>query len=78
MELNKRTKRNIAKITGRSVSDLLIQEPVEDFRLRKLQRHRLLENVDTLIRGNPQLTMGYVTPPKVVDEYFKKRQERRV
>lgn len=76
MELQRITKRNITKITGLPISDLLGKKPVGDVRLKKLQRQQTSGSEDLLVRGNPQLTMGRSTPIKVVDAYFDNKERK--
>lgn len=75
MELQKITKQNIAKITGLRMADLLEKNPVENDRLKKLRQQRPSGEMDLLVRGNPQLTLGCVTSIKAVDLYFDKKKK---
>ena len=72
------TKRNIEATTGVAFPELLSKDPVRDPRLRKLTGRRAPAPEDPLVRGNPELTMGYVTTLEEVDAYFdEKTKERR-
>lgn len=75
MELQKTTKLNIIKTTGLPISSLLDKKPVADARLKKLQRQPACHNVDVLVRGNPQLTVGQVTPTETVYAYFENKRK---
>lgn len=77
-ELKERTKRGIERTTGVAFSELLEKDPVRDPRLGRLRSCRAPAVPDPLVGGNPQLTMGYITPLEEVDAYFdKKTKERR-
>ena len=79
MELQKITRQNIVTTTGQSMEDLLGTPPVRNVLLNKLKRPRSSQDIDLLVRGNPQLTLGLVTPIEVVDAYFDcKSQERKL
>lgn len=73
MELQKYTRKNIVITTGCSMKDLLEKSPVENSRLNILKRHHASKDVDLLVRGNPQLTLGLVTPIETVDAYFDRK-----
>ena len=73
MELQKDTRKNIVITTGCSMKDLLEKSPVENSHLNILKRHHASKGVDLLIRGNPQLTLGLVTPIETVDAYFDRK-----
>ena len=70
MELQKDTRKNIVITTGRSMKELLDHPPVENSHLDILKQHHASKSVDLLVRGNPQLTLGLVTPIETVDAYF--------
>lgn len=75
MELKRMTKFNISKTTGLPIASLLEEKPITDSRLKKIQRKPSCSNEDMLVRGNPQLTLGRVTPVRVVDAYFDKKKK---
>lgn len=78
MELKEKTKRGIERTTGVPFSNLLEVKPGVDPRLKRLRSRRAPVNPDLLVKGSPQLTMGYVTKLDTVDAYFdKKTKERR-
>lgn len=77
MELKDITKRNIERITGVPVSDLLEKAPKSDPRLKNLRRQSVPVNADLLVRGNPELTMGYVTTPEAIDMYWDRKIKER-
>ncbi len=77
MELQGETRRNIIRTTGLLMSDLLKKEPIKKPQLKNLQRRQASRNADVLIRGNPQLTSGYITEIEDVDEYFSLKWERK-
>lgn len=74
MELQKRTKQNIVKTTGLRIADLLGKSPVRNSRLKRLKQQPS-GDMDLLVRGNPQLTLGCVTPIEAVDAYFDKKEK---
>lgn len=76
MKLREITKQNIVKTTGLPIMDLLEKSPIKDSRLKRLRRQEHPGDVDLLVRGNPQLTMGYVTPITTVDSYFEKKMKK--
>lgn len=76
MDLQRITKQNIVRTTGLSISSLLEQRPVRDARLEKLQRKKTSENADMQVRGNPQLTIGRITPIEAVDAYFEEKERK--
>lgn len=76
MELQRITRHNITKTTGLPISDLLEKKPIENVRLKKLQRQQTSGSEDLLIRGNPQLTMGRSTAMEVVDAYFDNKERK--
>lgn len=77
MDLQEKTKRNISKTTGVPISDLLSKKPKIDSRLSALKRKKASSGVDFLVRGNPQLTVGYVTTTREVDLYFDEKARKR-
>lgn len=70
MELQRITKQNIVKTTGRSMAELLVKPPCENCDLKILKRQSDPGDIDLLVRGNPQLTLGLTTPIESVDAYF--------
>jgi hypothetical protein len=70
MEFSENTKHNIEKTTGVPFSELLDKKIQRDPRLEKLERPKKKDNLDLLVRGNPQLTLGRITTIDEVEEYF--------
>lgn len=77
MELKNITKLNIAITTKLSIADLLEKKPIADTRLKKLKRQPVSGSEDLLVRGNPQLTLGYVTPIEIVEAYFEQKERKK-
>lgn len=77
MELKEITKRCIEETTGVPFSDLLEKKPEREAWLSKLQKPISSANVDPLVRGNPQLTLGYVATVASVDAYFDEKTKER-
>lgn len=77
MELKESTKRCIEETTGVSFSDLLEKTPERASWLSKLQTQMSTANVDPLVRGNPQLTLGCVATVDSVDAYFDEKIKER-
>lgn len=73
MELRQTTRRHIVRLTGSTMSELL--ENKKDLKaLHKSSEQKELANVDSLVRGNPQLTIGRVTGKEDVERYFAQKQ----
>lgn len=77
MDLQEKTKNNISKTTGVPISDLLFKKTKIDSRLSALKKKKASSSVDFLVRGNPQLTVGYVTTTRDVDLYFDEKVRKR-
>lgn len=76
MELRQTTRRHIVRLTGSTMSEILENKKALKT-LHKNLDQKELTNVDSLVRGNPQLTIGRVTSKEDVDRYFAQKQSSR-